>query len=562
MEKKKGDGQTTQRKTYGRRSGKRTSTVMIVSVAAAAVLVLVLFLILLGEVFFKTHFAWGTTVNGNSVAGMTVDQVMDQLSTDIDGYTLLIYERNGEGEKVTETMIGSEIGLRFLFDDSLDQAMDRQGSGGWLWNLGRKKEIEISAMVEYDESAWEKKLDSLQCFDSDFITKPVDACLSDYEEGVGYEIIEELPGNQPDRTKVTEVLSEAVLHLESSVDLDEEDCYRTAAITSEDPSLTSLKEALEKYTNLTITYTFGDTVEELNGDIIHEWLSVDEDDQITLDEEGVTDFVAGLRKKYDTIFRPRTFHTTYGEDVVLEDGDYGWWMNYVQEGEELLAMVKAGESGERTPVYYQTAAAYGDQDYGDTYIEVNLTAQHLFFYKEGELVLESDFVSGNSSRGHDTPEGVYGITYKQTNATLVGEDYETPVSYWMPFNENVGLHDATWRSEFGRNFYQSSGSHGCINLPYLTAKEIYSQVEAGTAVICYNLEGTESDSVTEQGPEEIAQSAVDAIDNIGTVTNSKACKDLIDRARELYDGLSSSERDYVDNYEVLKEAESEYASLK
>ncbi|MCD8077966.1 MAG: L,D-transpeptidase [Lachnospiraceae bacterium] len=280
---------------------------------------------------------------------------------------------------------------------------------------------------------------------------------------------------------------------------------------------------------------------------------------MTLNADYVSEYVATLRKKYDTIFRSRTFKTTYGDEVTLDGGDYGWWMNYVQEAEELTAMIEAGESGERTPVYYQTAASYGAQDYGDTYVEVNLTAQHLYFYQDGEIVLESDFVSGNSSSGWDTPEGVYGITYKETNATLTGENYETPVSYWMPFNGNIGLHDATWRSSFGANLYKSSGSHGCINLPYLVAKELYSLVEKGTAVICYNLEGTESDSTTSQEAEEIAQSCIDAINNIGTVT--KKSKDLIERAREIYNDLSSAERAYVDNYDVLVAAESAYAAL-
>lgn len=89
----------------------------------------------------------------------------------------------------------------------------------------------------------------------------------------------------------------------------------------------------------------------------------------------------------------------------------------------------------------------------------------MFFYKEGKLVVESDFVSGNESRGWSTPAGVYPLTYKQRNATLKGENYATPVSYWMPFNGGIGMHDAYWRSSFGGKIYKTNGSHGCINLP-------------------------------------------------------------------------------------------------
>ena len=81
------------------------------------------------------------------------------------------------------------------------------------------------------------------------------------------------------------------------------------------------------------------------------------------------------------------------------------------------------------------------------------TNQHLYLFWEGEIVLESDFVSGDMTKsGRMTPPGVFGLTYKTRNAVLRGEDYETPVNYWMPFNGNIGMHDATWRSSFGEAF--------------------------------------------------------------------------------------------------------------
>lgn len=94
------------------------------------------------------------------------------------------------------------------------------------------------------------------------------------------------------------------------------------------------------------------------------------------------------------------------------------------------------------------------------------------FYKDGEKVLESDFVSGNVSRGHTTPPGIFSITYKQRDAVLKGEGYASPVKFWMPFNGGIGFHDASWRSSFGGSIYKSGGSHGCVNMPYDKAKEL------------------------------------------------------------------------------------------
>ena len=105
--------------------------------------------------------------------------------------------------------------------------------------------------------------------------------------------------------------------------------------------------------------------------------------------------------------------------------------------------------------------------------------------KDKEVILESKFVSGNAARGWGTPSGVFGLTYKTRNAVLRGENYETPVNYWMPFNHNIGMHDATWRGSFGGDIYKTNGSHGCINLPFGNAEKIYNFVETNMPVVCY-----------------------------------------------------------------------------
>ena len=124
------------------------------------------------------------------------------------------------------------------------------------------------------------------------------------------------------------------------------------------------------------------------------------------------------------------------------------------------------------------------EDIGASYVEIDMGNQHLYLYMNGELILESDFVSGNISRGYGTPAGVFGLTYKERNATLTGENYASHVDYWMPFNGGIGLHDASWRSKFGGTLYQTGGSHGCINLPPQKAPALYDLVYKGIPVLC------------------------------------------------------------------------------
>lgn len=80
---------------------------------------------------------------------------------------------------------------------------------------------------------------------------------------------------------------------------------------------------------------------------------------------------------------------------------------------------------------------------------------------------------------------MFGLTYKERNATLRGENYATPVDYWMPFNGNIGMHDAGWRNSFGGDIYMRSGSHGCINLPRDKAEIIYGYMEHNFPIVCY-----------------------------------------------------------------------------
>ncbi len=242
--------------------------------------------------------------------------------------------------------------------------------------------------------------------------------------------------------------------------------------------------------------------ETLSGDRIHEWLTPNADGSAGVDSGKVSAYVKELADKYNTNHKSKTLKTSYGKTVTIKGGSYGWKINQAAEADELAALIRSGESQSgREPVYSQKAASHGANDYGDTYVEINLTAQHLFFYKNGSLLVESDFVSGNLSKGWGTPAGSFPLTYKQRDAVLKGENYRTPVDYWMPFNGGIGMHDAKWRSSFGSTIYKTGGSHGCINLPHSAAKKIFENISAGMPVLCYNLEGTEKPPVQEKPQE-------------------------------------------------------------
>ena len=299
-------------------------------------------------------------------------------------------------------------------------------------------------------------------------------------------------------------------------------------------------------------------LEVLDGTTISTWLSEGTDEKVSIDEEEVLAFVKTLAKKYNTAYSPKELKTSYGTTVTITGGFYGWRIDNGGEVEQILADLKAGKDVEREPVYLTTANSHGEHDYGDSYVEINLTNQHLFLYKDGKLVVESDFVSGNLSKGHDTPTGAFGLTYKTMNAVLRGPDYETPVTYWMPFNGDVGMHDATWRNKFGGSIYKTSGSHGCINLPASAAKKIYETIDKGYAVLVYRMPG-DNPTVVQQ-PQADVPSVINAISIIGPVTLES--ETAIVNARNMYNSLSDADKAQVTNYDTLTAAEAALAVLK
>ena len=135
----------------------------------------------------------------------------------------------------------------------------------------------------------------------------------------------------------------------------------------------------------------------------------------------------------------------------------------------------------------ESAAQQAAIDAG-TYIDVNKTTQTLSLFSGGQIIYVTPVVTGNVRAGHSTPNGVYSIYAKQTNRTLKGPNYESFVKYWLPFYKGYGIHDANWRSsgEFGGATYQTSGSHGCVNVPPTNMPSLFAAVGVGTPVIVHD----------------------------------------------------------------------------
>lgn len=440
---------------------------------------------------YKTRFFLNTQINGVDASGKTAAEVQELIAEGVNGYTLTIDERNNQ----TETIAGTDIKLHAEFDGSLEKMVAAQNPFAWLWHM-KQEEYTIGTMVAYDDAALESQIRNLSCLDPEKAVEPVNAKISEYVSGQGYSIEPEQEGTAVEAEKLTQAVTGAIENLQDHLSLEEADVYKKPTVLKDDASLAEQLDKMNKYAKMSVTYQFGDSTETLNGDQIHAWLIANADGSVSVDSSKVSEYVSEMAKAHNTSNKAKTLKTSYGSTIQVSGGTYGWKINQAAETEALAAIIASGESTTREPEYSQKAASHGANDYGDTYVEINLTGQHLFFYKEGKLVVESDFVSGNLAKGWGTPAGSYPLAYKQKNAVLKGENYRTPVNYWMPFNNGIGMHDAKWRSSFGGTIYKTGGSHGCINLPPSVAKTIFDNISAGTPVICYNLPGTEKSTTS------------------------------------------------------------------
>ena len=439
-------------------------------------------------IYYQSHFLNNTFINDSDCSNLTADQVAAIMDQQSQTYSLQIQGRDENGvQEDLGTITASEIGMQWVDTQSTAQELlDRQNELFWIEMLWSTQNYDVIHGVSYDNNKLQEQLAQLPALQKKNMVAPEDAYISDYSEKTGsYEIVPETLGTELDLKLVQEVVSAAIMEGNTTVDLEEQGCYKSAEVTAEDAALVKACDTMNKWVSAKITYDWNGNKVVVDGDTIREWIQSDDKDP-QLDEEAIAEFVAEQAKEYDTYGKKRKFTTVQGIELTLPSGAYGWKTDRTEETQELIASIEKGETIDKEPVYSSKGAQKGSDDIGSSYVEIDLTNQHLYVFQKGNIVLETDFVSGNMSKpGCVTPPGVFGLTYKTKNAVLRGADYETPVNYWMPFNGNVGMHDATWRRSFGGTIYLTAGSHGCVNLPLDMAAAIYEYVSTGSPIICY-----------------------------------------------------------------------------
>ena len=434
------------------------------------------------HIYFKYHFYFGSTINCTNVSGKTVEEAEECVKESIERYTLTLRGRDGYVEEIKS----SDFGLKYSPEKSneIEMIKEKQNESFWIESiLNDENEDGHSLLIAYNDDQLKNVIDNLNIFNEEKIVEPENP-KSLYKNGE-FQITDEVYGNKVKKECVEEKIKTAILHGKDVLDLEKEDCYENPEYTKSSERAVKINNILNQYKNSKVIYNLGDTEEIIDMSIMAEWIDIDENYNSSINKDKVMEFVNGFADKYDTLGKTRTMYSTSGRTVTVSGGDYGFKINRDDECTELIKDLEGRKAVQREPIYEQTGINTIINDIDKTCVEIDLTNQHLWFYKDGTIVTEGNIVSGCVANGTITPEGTYKLKYKDKDSVLVGENYRSPVSFWMPFNGNIGMHDASWRYSFGGQIYMTNGSHGCVNLPYSLANDIFYNIDEGTPIICY-----------------------------------------------------------------------------
>ena len=399
------------------------------------------------------------SVGGIDLTGMTLEDAKTALTGAAASYKLSL---TVNGKLLSFT--AEELGLK-LDDAALAALLDAVANG-----------TEGSdAVFTYDRDALKGLLKGA------LNTTPKNATVS-YDSSKGKFVASGgTNGTEYDLDAALDAAAASVANLTASAEAEVKTTAIAPELTASSDKVKSAVSTANGYLNVSLTYTYSpeggsESKESIGVSTVASFIKVSEKMEVSVSKSAIESYASRMSDRYSGADYKGTFKST-GLTVTY----YGHRVNKSALADDIYTCVTKGTSGTRTAPY----SAKSDLPYGGSYVEVDLSSQKLYLYKNGERLLSTNLVSGCVAEGHRTPTGVYSIYAKQTDRYLTGADYRSFVHYWMPFLGGYGLHDASWRSSFGGDIYLYDGSHGCVNLPSSAAKTIYNNVSVGTKVILY-----------------------------------------------------------------------------
>ena len=435
---------------------------------------------------FSFIFMPRTYLNGIKVGFKSYASASKLIKPTINDYVLTVRNLDGSQEHVE----GSAVNLKYESMKWIKEALKEQNQFAWPISFFRKNEIVIEEDVSYDETAFADILKKMSGFKTTTMIEPQDAHVAMDETG-NYVVFPEVMGTTIDVDAAKAEARECLLTGNKLLDLEE--YHILPKVYSSDEKLRErLHEWNEYMKSAGLTYIFWDTPEVLTREIINSLISEGKDG-LYVDEGKVMNLMSEWREKHDSLGKSFKFTTYDGIEVdITPGGDYGYELNEEAVGADIIEKLSAHDTGSYEVSYWRKPLYTTNNGLGDTYIEISITDQHLWMYKDGELLIDTNVVTGMPTDDEEriTHKGCFSVDWHEEHVllgTMETRGYEQLVDYWIAFNQSEGIHDAQWRedSEYIREMYLYDGSHGCVNTPLAAMKIIFENVIDGEAVVIY-----------------------------------------------------------------------------
>lgn len=469
-----------------KRKGKKTAAIVAASIVGALALAYAV-----GFGVFSFMFFPNTIAGGNDISMKTSEDVAAMLEQDAANYAFTI-----EGDGVSLSMTAAEAGIVYDTDAVITDLRSQVRAWAWPYEIFMAHDYSSCLAVEYENTALSDALTAAAEEVNATAASPTNATIGYDAETNGFVVKAEQYGTQIDTAKLIDYVAAQNDMLVENIVLAEEVLVE-AEIKQDDQRLADAAARANAYMVPNVDFMIaGQVAVSLNPESMSSWIAMDDQFQVTLSDELKAAWIEQTIEACSTAGNERVYTRPDGKEVTVSGGDYGW----IIDGEAFTKLVEeaviSGQQGQVDMPIKQEAQVWGGigaADWGKRYVDVDLAEQHARFYDaDGNLIWESDIVSGGPGASRATPSGVWDLNTNNGYAMLVGRksdgsiDYETPVNYWMPFKgQSIGLHDANWRGSFGGNIYTYNGSHGCVNLPVSKARELHQIIEVGDVVITH-----------------------------------------------------------------------------
>ena len=472
------ESERRRKRTPGWVKALRAVVILLVIIAAAMIAL---------DIVQRDRFAGASDINGVNVSRMTAEEAGAAVSNALE-LDKPVYLQDSQGGTVAQLRLGDLLRGADLYSE-MDKIINTQhekfapfaflGMGGGSYSLGWLDESSIESLIAGAAGDYGK-------------SDPQPASLVKGDNG--WELVPSKAGSRPDfaaaAASLKQLLSGDSLSNGSSMSVTIPTQSVTGDFSAEEAKLQAQMDAIDSVLNQTVSIDFGaDTVITLGRAELSKVYDVSLTDtgadvslnseqlQAVLEELVSSNKLDGIDRKYATIGR---------DDLHYNDWDTGWVLKSQTLLKDVTKALKNGGGEVKAGYNYVGSVKAHFKSGNNSFIEINLDNQFLWFYRKGELVLCTPIVSGDVQTGTETPKGAFSVSYKQKNTKIAGKGYSYNVKYWIPFYGNIGIHDAEWRETgFGGDVYLTQGSHGCIEVPDDIIQAIYDNASTYIPVFVY-----------------------------------------------------------------------------